>query len=221
MFKIKALVLLVTSLLATQAFADTRVNVVGLFSNKAIVTINGGAPQSLSAGQSKDGVKLISADSSSATFVVEGKRQVLKMGQAASVADAAAPAGDEGGVNSPVSLYADANGHFHGHLSINGVSLKYLVDTGATTVAMNSGDAKYAKIDYEKGQKVPVSTANGIINAYYVNVNTIKIGAIVMHNVDVGVVEGGSPTEVLLGMNVLNQFDMKRDNSILTMSKKY
>ncbi|MFM9836486.1 MAG: TIGR02281 family clan AA aspartic protease [Methylophilaceae bacterium] len=219
--KVKNLILLATSLLATQVFADTRVNVVGLFSNKAIVTINGGAPQSLSAGQSKDGVKLVSADSSSATFMVEGKRQVLKMGQAASVAASSSPAGSEAAVNSPVNLYADVNGHFHGNLSINGVTLKYLVDTGATTVAMNSGDAKYAKIDYQKGERVPVSTANGVVNAYYLKVNSLKIGTNVFYNVDVGVLEGGSPTEVLLGMNILNQLDMKRDNSVLTMTRKY
>lgn len=218
--KVKILVLL-ACLFASQAFADTRVNVVGLFSNKAVVTINGGAPQTISAGQTKDGVKLISADSNSATFVVEGKRQVLKMGQAASVATTAVPVNGEAAVNSPVNLYADPNGHFHGNLSINGVSLKYLVDTGATTVAMNSGDAKYAKIDYEKGQRVPVSTANGVVNAYYLKVNSLKIGAMIFYNVEVGVVEGGSPTEVLLGMNVLNQLDMRRENSIMTLIKKY
>ena len=206
---------------STQALADTRVNVVGLFSNKALVIINGGSPQSLGAGQTKDGVKLISADSGSATFIIEGKRQVLKMGQAASVAAGAAPAGGEGGTNSPVTLYADANGHFLGNLNINGTSLKYLVDSGATTVALNSGDAKFAKIDYEKGEKVNVSTANGVVTAYLVTLNTLKIGTIILNNVQATVTEGGSPTVVLLGMTAQNRLDMKRDNSILTMSKKY
>lgn len=219
--KIKRLALLVFSLFATQTFADTRVNVVGLFNNKALVIINGGSPQSLSAGQTSNGVKLISADSTSGTFIVEGKRQVLKMGQAASVAAGAAPAASEGGTNSPVTLYADANGHFLGNLSINGVSLKYLVDTGATTVALNSGDAKYAKIDYEKGQRVNMSTANGMVSAYLVTLNTLKIGTIVLNNVQATVNEGGSPAVVLLGMTAQNRLDLKRENSILTLSKKY
>jgi aspartyl protease family protein len=219
--KIKALVLLVTSMFASIAFADTRVNVVGLFNNKALVIINGGSPQSLSAGQTSNGVKLISADSTSGTFIVEGKRQVLKMGQAASVAASALPANSDGGTNSPVTLYADANGHFLGNLSINGVSLKYLVDTGATTVALNSGDAKYAKIDYEKGQRVNMSTANGVVSAYLVTLNTLKIGTIVLNNVQATVNEGGSPAVVLLGMTAQNRLDLKRENSILTLSKKY
>ena len=204
------------ALAALPALAATQINVVGLFSNKAIVVINGGSPQTIAAGQTKNGVKLIAADSESATFMVEGKRQTLKMGQAASVAGSTAPVN-----NTPVSLYADNQGHFKGNLNINGASLKYLVDTGATVVAMNSGDAKFAKIDYEKGEKVPVSTANGITIAYLVKLNTLKIGNITLNNVEAVVNEGGSPDIVLLGMSALNRLDMKRDNAIMTLTKKY
>ena len=216
MNKLKLLTAFTISAFALQALAETRVNVVGLFSNKAIVTINGGAPHSLSAGQTVDGVKLISANSEAATFVVEGKKQTLKMGQGASVAGAGGPA-----TNNPVSLYADQAGHFLGNLTINGASLKYLVDTGATTVALNSGDAKFAKIDYEKGEKGLSSTANGVVQVYRVKLNTLKIGTIVLNNVEASVIEGGSPPFVLLGMSALNRLDMKRDSSILTLTKKY
>jgi aspartyl protease family protein len=51
--------------------------------------------------------------------------------------------------------------------------------------------------------------------------NTLKIGSIVLNNADVAVIEGGSPSVVLLGMSALNRLDMKRDNSILTLTKKY
>ena len=205
-----------TALLATPALAATQLNVVGLFSGKAVVVINGSAPQTIAAGQTKSGVKLISADSAAATFLVEGKQQTLKMGQAASVAGGSALAN-----NSPVSLYADQAGHFFGNLSINGASLKYVVDTGATTVALNSGDAKFAKIDYEKGERITMSTANGEVSAYLVKLNTLKIGSIILNNVAATVNEGGSPPVVLLGMTALNHLDMKRDNSIMTLSKKY
>ena len=202
--------------LSALAFAQTQVNVVGLFSGKAVLMINGGTPQTLSAGQTKNGVKLIAADSQKATLVIEGKTQVLSMGQAASVAGSGASTN-----NAPVSLYADSRGHFSGNLSINGASLKYIVDTGASTVALNSGDAKFANIDYLKGQQVPVSTANGIVMAYLVTINTLKIGTIVLNNVEATVNEGGSPPYVLLGMTALNRMDMKRENTIMTLSKKY
>ena len=215
MFKNKILLAITAVLFAGQALAETRLNVVGLFSGKALVSINGGSPESIAAGQTKNGVKLISANSESATFMVEGKRQTLKMGQAASVAGSSAPTN-----NNPVSLYADSRGHFSGNLSINGASLKYLLDTGASTVAMNSGDAKFAKIDYEKGEKAQASTANGAVDVYVVTINTLKIGSITLNNVEATVHEGGSPSVVLLGMSALNKLDMKRDNSIMTLTKK-
>ncbi len=215
-FLLRALLVLIWSMFCVSVWANTLVNVVGLFSNKAVVTINGGSPQSLSAGQTKNGVKLISADSESATFMIEGKRQVLKMGQAVSVA---ATSGSD--VNSPVNLYADSRGHFYGNLNINGASLKYVVDTGASSVAMNSGDAKFAKIDYENGEKVLLSTANGEVGAYLVKLNTLKIGTIILNNVEAVIHEGGSPPYVLLGMSALNRVQMKRDNSIMTLTKKY
>ncbi len=208
--------LALVALFAASAYADTRVNVVGLFSDKALLMINGTGPHSIRAGQTINGVKLISADSNSATLQIEGKRQVLKMGQAA-----VAAASNASEVNAPVNLYADSRGHFFGNLQINGATLKYVVDTGATTVALNSGDAKYAKIDYEKGEKVPVSTANGIVTAYLVKLNTLKIGTIILNNVEATVNEGGSPSEVLLGMSALNRLDMKRENNVMTLSKKY
>ena len=202
--------------LAMQAAANTQINVVGLFNNKALIIINGASPQTLSAGQTKNGVKLISATSESATFLVEGKQQTLKMGQAASVVASNAPTKNE-----PVNLYATSQGHFFGNLTINGVSLKYVVDTGATSVAMNSGDAKFAKIDYEKGEKGTASTANGLVNVYKVKLNTLKIGTIILNNVEASVIEGGFPTDVLLGMSALNRMDMRRDNSVMTLTKKY
>lgn len=197
------------------AVANTQVNIVGLFSNKAVVIINGGKPKTLSVGQTSDGVKLIAANSNTATLLIEGKTQQLGMGQAASIA------GNTASGSPSVTLYADAGGHHRGEVSINGTMLKYVVDTGATTVALNSGDAKYAKIDYKKGEPVQVSTANGIVNAYLVRLNTLKLGGIVLNNVEAGVLEGGFPSEVLLGNSVLSRLDMKRDGTALTLTKRY
>ena len=202
------------------ATADTQVNVVGLFSNKALLMINGSGPHSLKAGQTKNGVKLISANSSAATLLIEGNRQVLGMGQAASVGASNSDA-SESGVNTPVHLYADSAGHFFGNLTINGASLKYVVDSGATSVTLNSGDAKYAKIDYTIGQKVSMATANGVVSAHRVTLNTLKIGTIILNNIEATIIEGGSPPFVLLGMTAQNRLDIKRENSTMTLTKKY
>jgi aspartyl protease family protein len=209
-------VLLIAGLLVSvNVFAETQVNIVGLFSNMAVVMINGGKPKTLSVGQASDGVKLMAADSKSATLLIEGKTKQLGMGQAASVA------GSSASTNPSVTLYADAQGHFLSECKINGASLKFLLDTGATTVAMNSGDAKFAKIDYKRGQPVQVSTANGVVSAYLVTIANLKIGGITLSQVQGTVLEGGSPSVVLLGMSALNRLDMQRQDIAMTLTKKY
>lgn len=194
--------------------ADTRVNIVGLFSNKAVVIINNGKPKTLSVGKTSEGVKLLAADSKVATLQIEGKTKTLGMGQAASV-------GGASGAVSSVTLYANQEGHFVSDCQINGATLKFLLDTGATTVALNSGDAKFANIDYKRGEPVQVSTANGVVTAYRVTIATLKIGSVTLSQVDASVLEGGSPSIVLLGMSALNRLDMKRQDIALTLTKKY
>ena len=204
------------SLLATNlCMADTQVNIVGLFNDKAVVIINGGKPKTLSIGQTSDGVKLLAANSTIATLLIEGKTKQLGMGQAASVGGSATAA------NASITLYANAEGHFISDCQINGATLKFLLDTGATSVALNSGDAKFANIDYKSGTPVQVNTASGVVNAYHVTIANLKIGSITLSQVEANVVEGGSPSIVLLGMSALNRLDMKRQDIALTLTKKY
>jgi len=202
-------------LLSGNVSAETQVNIMGLFSNMAVVMVNGGKPKTLSVGQSLDGVKLLAADSQSATLLIEGKTKKLGMGQALSMGDSSVSS------NPSVTLYADAQGHFLSECKINGAPLRFLLDTGATTVALNSGDAKFAKIDYKRGEPVQVSTANGVVTAYRVTISHLQIGGITLNQVQGSVLEGGSPSVVLLGMSALNRLDMKRQDIMMTLTKKY
>ena len=195
--------------------ADTQVNIVGLYSNKAVLMINGAKPQILSVGQISEGVKLLAADSTFATLQIDGKTRQFGMGQGASIAGKAVDARPH------VVLYANTQGHFVSECQINGATLTFIVDTGATTVALNSGDAKFANIDYKRGQPMQVSTANGVITAYQVNIAKLQMGNVTLNNVKASVVEGGSPSIVLLGMSALNRFEMKRQDIAMTLTKKY
>ncbi len=207
--------LLLVCLLPALAAAATQVSVVGLFSGKAVLIINGGKPRTLAVGEtSPEGIRLIAADSSRAVVEIEGRRQELGMGQGASVAGS-------GPAAQTATLYANHAGHFFGPGSINGGAVTFLLDTGASSVVLNSHDARRLGIDHLRGQMLPAQTAAGVVRAWRVSLNTVKIGGITLHGVEGMVLEGDAPPVVLLGMSVLNRLDMQRDGLVMTLTRKY
>jgi aspartyl protease family protein len=207
--------LLVMLLGPLAALAGTQVNVVGLFSGKAVLVINGGKPRTLAAGQSSpEGVRLISADSNKAVLEIEGARKELGMGQGATVAG-------PGSAAQVATLYSNQAGHFLGEASINGTPIKFLLDTGATSVVLSGVEARRIGLDYRSGETGVAQTAAGVVKAYRISLNTVKVGGITMHQVEGAVLEGDSPPIALLGMSALNRMEMKRDGIAMTLTKKY
>lgn len=202
-------------LVAALSAQSADVNVVGLFSDKALVEIDRAAPKLMSAGQSHHGVKLLSADSAKAEFQIDGKRVTLGLGQ--SVTGGAPKVGGRGSI----TLIADGSGHFVTDGSINGAGTRFLVDTGATTVALSSVEAKRLGVRYLKGQPTMVGTANGTARAFRLKLDSVKVGEITLYQVDANVVEGSSPTIVLLGMSFLNRMQMKREGSTMVLTQQY
>ena len=203
-------------LLATGTVAAADIDVVGLTSGKAVVSINGGRPQTLATGQvSPEGVRLISATSESATFEVGGKRQTLSMGQSISIGSGSVSA-------QRATLIADTGGHFVTNAEVNGISIKFMVDTGASLVTLSSGDARRAGINYLAGQKTVMQTANGTTAAYRVKLDNVRLGDISLTNVDGAVVEGNVMGEHgLLGLSFLNRVNMQREGSTMTLTKRF
>ena len=209
-----AVTVLVT-LFTTEVFA-VDVNVVGLFNGKALVEIDRGNPRMLSVGQTTpEGVKLISAESDNAVFEIEGKRTKLQMGQSVSAnrRSSTGPA--------TVTLIADGSGHFVTDGSINGSPTRFLVDTGATYVAMGTSEAKKLGINYLQGAPGRASTAGGIVSAYKVVLNSVRVGNITLNQVDGFVIEGPGAPITLLGMSFLSRVQMKREGSTMTLVKQY
>ena len=206
------LIILTGWLACTSAWAAS-VSVVGLFKDKAIVTIDGSKPRTLSVGQTVQGVKLISADSGSASFDVDGKRRTLSMGQSFA---GGAVASDR----QSVSLTADARGHFAAAGSLNGYPVSFLVDTGATSIAINAAEARRMGLDYKAGQAVGVGTAAGVVPAWRVKFNTVKVGSITLNQVEGMVLETGLSVP-LLGMSFLNRMEMRRDGQTMTLTQRY
>lgn len=203
-----------------QLLADTQVSVVGLFTGKAVLVVNNGKPQTVAAGHvTPEGVKLVSADSIKAVLEVGGKRRELGMGQGVSLGGAIHGSDGQDG---SMKLFADERGHFYGNANINGAgSIKFVVDTGATAISMTREDAKRLNIDYAVGDEVQTSTANGVSSCFIVSVNTVKLGGITLNQVQACVGDGLPSGMMLLGMSALNRLDMKREGSVMTLTKKY
>jgi len=200
-------------LLASGNAAALDVNVVGLYPNKAVVQIDGGRLQTLSIGQkSAEGVVLLSVEGDQATFEVDGQRVTLSMGHARMKASSAPPS---------VLLSANERGHFLTDGQINGIPIRFAVDTGATFISLPAREARRLGLDYRKGQRAIMETANGNAPAYRIQLDTVRVGDITVHNVDAVVMEGDNPSVALLGMSFLNRMDIKREGEIMTLTKRY
>ncbi len=189
----------------------------GVSGSKALVVIDGAAPRFLSAGQSHQGVKLLSLQGESATVEVNGKRQTLQVGDAPVSVGRAAPAGGGG---QRIVLTADARGHFLPAGQINGREVQFMVDTGATSVALGESDARRINLKYEDGQRVRVNTANGQAVAHLVRLDSVRIGDVTVYGVE-ALVTPQSMSYVLLGNSFLNRFQMQRQNDQLTLEKRF
>ena len=186
--------------------------------NRALISVNGGKQKLLSPGQSTaEGVKLLEVGKDSATLQIDGKVRKLSMGEAAY----AAPESGSSGTGGSATLTADGRGHFFTQLQVNGVYSQALVDTGASLVSLNANEAKRLGINYLDGQKGLVSTANGMAPIYRVKLRTVKLGSIVMYDIDASVHEGTAPPVILLGMSFLNRLDLQRNGDTMVLTKRY
>jgi aspartyl protease family protein len=194
--------------------AATDVVVSGLFTNKALVQVDGGPLRTLTVGQATpEGVRLVSVDRDSAVFEIDGKRTALGIGQARIARRE--PAAQS------ATLLADTAGHFAADGKVNGQPIRFIVDTGATITALPAADARRLGIDLGKGQLVLLRTANGTARARQVKLDVVSVGGVTLYGVEAVVMEGEGLTMPLLGMSFLNRMDMKREGSVLTLTKRY
>lgn len=209
--RVLALLLLIVS---KDAFA-ANVTVVGLFPGKAVVVINGASPRTISVGQKQpEGVILISTASASAVFEIDGKRHTLDIGEHFSASSEGLKS------DNTLILSADVVGQFWTIGQINGKSVRFLVDTGATMIALPAAAARNMGIDYTKGQRGFSATAGGVVPVYRVSLDAVTIGTITLYRIEATVFESGLDV-ALLGMSFLNRLQMKRDGAHMTLTKRF
>lgn len=189
----------------------------GMMGNKALLIVNGSTPKSVAPGETHQGVKIISTTSEQAVIEQGGKRHTLRVGDAPVNSGGSTASAGRG---TRITMSESGGGHFMTAGQINGKAVQFLVDTGATTVAMGVADATRAGIDYKNGEPVRMSTANGIVQAYRVKLNSVRIGDVEVYDVDAVVLPQAMPF-LLLGNSFLSRFQMRRENSLMTLDKRY
>jgi aspartyl protease family protein len=194
--------------------AAADVALVGLIGDKAaVLALDGGDPKTVKVGQTWNGITVLSVEKDRATVEIEGTKRVLQQGQHYR---RDAPSSDR----AVVTLAAGPGGHFVGEGAVNGNPIRFLVDTGATAIALPARDAQRMGIDYRKGRRGISNTANGQVPVYVVSLDTVRLGDIELQRVEAVVFEQGLDT-ALLGMSFLNRLEMRREGSTMTLTRRF
>lgn len=187
----------------------------GVLGSKALLVIDGGPPRALSAGEEHKGVRLVSLSGEEAVVLIGNERRTLRMGDAPMSVGLSRPAA----AGQRLVLQSDSRGHFISQGSINGQPIQYMVDTGASTVAIGRDQAERIGLDYRSGQPVRMGTANGVAMGWRLRLDSVRLGDMEVTGVDAIVTSQAMPF-VLLGNNVLANFHMTRTSEQMVLEKR-
>jgi len=187
----------------------------GMLGDKALLIIDGQA-KGVAVGGTVAGVRLVRIDGTQAQIEANGKTQTLRLGGTAVVAG---DPGQGGGGGGRIVLPVGTGGHYTGLASINGHSVQFVVDTGATAVSMGADVASQIGLDYRGSTGGAAMTANGAIPVRKVSLNKVTVGDVTVYNVEAIVVPQAMPI-VLLGNSFLSHFQMRSESSTLVLDKK-
>ena len=116
-----------------------------------------------------------------------------------------------------VVLERNRQGHYVAIGQLNGIPVTFLLDTGATEVAVPSGVADKAGLN--RGRAQQASTANGVVTVFSTEIDELRIGNIVLYDIDASVTPSILGNTILLGMSALRQIEFTQRGSNLTLSQ--
>lgn len=125
--------------------------------------------------------------------------------------------GTENASSRSVQLKRNVHGHYLTTGQINQHPVQFMLDTGATNVAIPLGVAK--ELGLKQGYAHKVVTANGITTAYQTELKHLKIGTIVLNDVKASITVGMGGEQILLGMSALKQLDFNQSGKTLTLTQ--
>jgi aspartyl protease family protein len=203
---------LILGLVASSAGAEPRVH--ALFSGKAMFSLDG---QRFVLGDGETGpggLRLVRATSTSALVEYEGRMRELTLErgrfggeyQTRSQPELRIPPSPQGG-------YTVIG-------TVNGQSVPFVVDTGATAITLSREEAIRLRLPLAGGIEVPVETASGRVTGQRIVIDSVQLGGIEEQRVDAVVLPGNRPATALLGMSFLGRIDMRSEGSVLVLQAR-
>lgn len=190
------------------------INVNGFFNGGAILVVEGKHRLMRVGETSPEGVALVAANKTTATIEFNGEQQVLRKGKAFQNQF-------EAPETATARILEGRGGHYLTPGRINGRTVKFMVDTGATVIAINKNMASSLGLRTEGAEKVKVNTANGMNTASVVMLNSVRIGDIEINNVQAVVTHTDFPKKILLGNSFLSRVDMHRENGVMVLEAHF
>lgn len=185
---------------------------------QALLVIDG-VPRVVAVGATVQGVRLVSMSDTHAEVEVGGRRQLLVSGASQVRVGAADTAASGASGTTEIVLTAGSGGHFTTAGQINGKAVTFLVDTGATAIAMGQADADRLGVSYRDAPRSFAGTANGRVPINLVTLSSVRVGGVEVANVQ-AVVMPTAMEHVLLGNSFLTRFQMKRENDVMRLTKR-
>lgn len=210
----KYLIIFLLVIVSSSVYAVEKLQVMALFSNKAMLAIDGRNRLLRVGERSPEGVRLVSADAFGAVVEFAGVRRNLLLGRGVAASYKVPEK-----VQQRVLLGSDGAYSLDG--SINGRTVPMVVDTGANTVAMSATQAQAIGLDYQQGSPVIVQTASGVAKAYKLDLPKVRAGSIELSNITAVVIEGNMPSKVLLGMSFLSRLDIQHQGNLMILTKSH
>lgn len=114
-----------------------------------------------------------------------------------------------------VVLHQNRQGHYVAGGTINGVAVTFLLDTGATDVAIPETIAIQAGL--LRGSASRAATANGVVTVYSTKIDELILGNIVLDDINASITTSMDGETILLGMSALKQIEFSQRGSELTL----
>jgi aspartyl protease family protein len=131
------------------------------------------------------------------------KRETIEVSELSESASSDQPSVDPG--SGTISLARERDGHFYADARVNGAAVRFLVDTGASVIALSEADARSAGLAYDPGQVQVIGTgASGEVRGQIVRLNRVELGLKAVSDTPAVVLESGERS--LLGQSFLSQF---------------